>query len=175
MPYEGDVMTACGLVRFDFSSTYIVAVSGDGPNVCGHLLVHSSAGGGLYFHVIGDPDGKYLGKVRGYPRYMNDANYRRYLKENRKRELRRRSVRLKNPQGAADYVEAALAEKWTWGVLPNNCVAFVESVIEAGQGEWSSYTNCPTAATADTVMERLQQFYSNMDAGIRRLYGVPGY
>jgi hypothetical protein len=176
MAYEGDVMTVCGLVQFDFKSTSIVAVSGASWNQCGHLLVHSEAAGGLYFHVAGDAQSPTLiGKIHAYPRYMNDANYRRYLKENGKRELRRRSVTLRNPRGAEAYVERALAEKWTWGVLPNNCVAFVESVIAAGEGEWSSWTNCPTIATEDTFLQRMEQFFRNMDRGIRGQYGLPNY
>lgn len=176
MAYEGDVMTVCGLVQFDFKTTSIVAVSGASWNQCGHLLVHSAAGGGLYFHAVGDPDGRYIvGKIRGFPRFMSDANYRRYLKENGKRELRRRSVHLKNPLGATSYVERALAAKWTWGVLPNNCVAFVESVIQAGEGEWYSYTNCPVIATEDTVKERLQRFFQNMENAIRTQYRLPTY
>jgi hypothetical protein len=35
MAYEGDILNACGLIQIDFSETYVVAVSGDGPNICG--------------------------------------------------------------------------------------------------------------------------------------------
>lgn len=51
MPYEGDILNACGVIDIDFSESWIVAVSGDGPNVCGHLLVYTAPGGGYYFHV----------------------------------------------------------------------------------------------------------------------------
>jgi len=173
MPYEGEILNACGVINSDFSSVQVVAVSGDGPNVCGHLLLYVPKGGGYYFHVIGDPDGKGVSKVRGYPRYMTDAGFKVYLKENRKRELRRRALNLPNPDGAYFYVESIMAEKWTWGVLPNNCVAFVESVIEAGGGEWGSYSNCPAIATSDTVTERVNRFFQWMESSIYGLYGVP--
>jgi hypothetical protein len=105
--------------------------------------------------------------------YMNDAGYRTYLKENGKRELRRRKVDLPNAAGALLYVEELMSQKWTWAVLPHNCVAFVEAVIDAGGGTWGSYSNCPAISTADTVNERVQRFYNWMTSEIYNLYGVP--
>ncbi|MGI0014900.1 MAG: helix-turn-helix domain-containing protein, partial [Nitrososphaera sp.] len=49
------------------------------------------------------------------------------------------------------------------GVIPNNCVSFVEEVIKAGGGTWSSYSNCPDLATQDTVSERIQRFLGQME------------
>jgi hypothetical protein len=66
-----------------------------------------------------------------------------------------------------------MANKWTWLVLPNNCVAFVEEVIKAGGGTWSSYTNCPAVATQDTLNERIERFVGHLENGIYKLYGVP--
>jgi len=108
---------------------------------------------------------------------MDDAGYRRYLTENGKRELRRRMVRLPNSRGALLYLEGLMAEKWTWGLLPNNCVAFVEEIIRAGGGDWSSYSNCPAIATTDSIAERTQNFLNMMEnmmeGEIYRLYNVP--
>jgi hypothetical protein len=173
MAYEGEILNACGAINMDFSVASIVAVSGDGPNVCGHLLLHSQKGGGYYFHVTGDPNASGLKQARGYPMYMNEAGYRKYLKETGKTELRRRTIELPNPEGAMLYIESLLAEKWTWAVLPHNCVAFVEEVIKAGGGNWGSYSNCPVVATSDSVSERIQRFYNWMNSGIYGLYGVP--
>ena len=173
MAYEGEILNACGIIQIDFSETWIVAVSGDGPNICGHLLIYSAKGGGYYFHVTGDPTAKGIKKVRGYPMYMNDTGYRRYLKETGKRELSRRKMDLPNPSKAMLYVEGLLSEKWTWAVVPHNCVSFVEEVIDAGGGNWGSYSNCPALATAETVEDRLQSFYRWMESGIYHLYGVP--
>lgn len=172
MAYEGEVLTACGAISIDLSDAYIIAVSGDGPNICGHLLLYSSKGGGYYFHVTGDPNAKGLGKVRGYPMYMNDAGYRRYLKETGKSELRRKPISLPNPDAAFLYIESLLAEKWTWGVLPHNCVAFVEAVIQAGGGNWGSYSNCPALATEDSVSKRINSFYQWMESGVYGIYGI---
>jgi hypothetical protein len=178
MPYEGEILYACGLIKLDFSETWIVAVSGDGPNVCGHLLLYA-ASAGYYFHVTGDPAGRGLARIRGYPMYMTDIGYSRYLVETGKRELRRRKINLPRPTGATLYIEGLLAEKWTWGVLPHNCVDFVEEVVKAGGGDWSSYSNCPAVAITDDVSERIQNFFNSMEnmveSDIYRLYGVPRY
>ena len=172
MAYEGTVLRACGLIPLDFSRTWIVAVSGAGPNVCGHLLVHTATTG-YYFHVVGDPADTGLGALRGYPMYMNEDGFRRYMRESGKRELKRRPVNLPNPQGAADFIEECLSNMWTWGGIINNCVSFVEEVIAAGGGSWSSASNCPAVATADSLSQRLQDFYARMDQNIRSVYGVP--
>jgi hypothetical protein len=169
--YEGEVLNSCGAINIDLSAPYIVAVSGDGPNVCGHLLLFSPKGGGYYFHVVGDAGAKGLSKMVGYPRYMNDAGYRRYLKEAGKSELRRMPVSLPRPNAAFLYIEGLLAEKWTWAVLPHNCVTFVEGVIEAGGGNWGSYSNCPALATADSVSDRINSFYRWMENGVYGVYG----
>lgn len=173
MPYEGEVLNACGVVNVDLSEVYVVAVSGDGPNFCGHLLLHVPKGGGYYFHVAGDPNARGLMKMRGYPMYLTAAGYRRYLKDTGKRELRRRALSLPNPKGANLYLESLMSEKWTWGVLPHNCVSFVEAVLEAGGGEWGSYSNCPAVATADSVSERVGRFYRWMESEIFGVYAGP--
>jgi len=174
MAYEGEILLACGLVQPDFTDTYVVAVSGDGPNVCGHLLVYD-ARGGYYFHAVGDPGGSGLGKTLGYPMYMDDAGYRRYLSTTGKTELRRRRISLPNPAGAREFVENRLADTWLWGVLPHNCVAFVEAVIAAGGGSWGSYSNCPAIAVADSPGERINRFYNWLESGVYDLYGVPRF
>ena len=164
MAYDGEILNACGVIDIDFTETYVVAVSGSGPNVCGHLLLYAQKCG-YYFHVAGE--------VHGYPHYMTEAGYQRYMKEEGKTELRRRRVALPNPGDAVTYLENLLSRKWTWLVLPNNCVAFCEEVIKAGGGNWSSYSNCPAIATSDSVTERLQPFYGQLESGIYDLYGVP--
>lgn len=162
MAYEGDLMDACGVFALDFRKIAVVAVSGSGPNLCGHLILYSEANGGYYFHVAG---------VRGYPRYMSEANYRRYLAENGKRELMRRHLVLPNPAGAASYMERALSAMWVWWAIPHNCVAFCEEVIAAGGGKWTSYSNCPAIAT-DVPEAAVRQFLGTLNGEIYRLYGV---
>lgn len=162
MIYEGEELNACGIINTDFSQVEAVAVSGDGPNVCGHLLLYNPKGG-IYFHVAG---------LRAFPRYMTDGGFKRYLSETGKTELRRRRLDLPNPSGAYIYMESLLAEKWTWGVLPNNCVAFVEEIIKAGGGNWYSMSNCPAVAITDDLSERMGRFYQQMENDIYSLYGV---
>jgi hypothetical protein len=166
MSYAGEVLDACGVIDIDCSTVAVVAVSGDGPNVCGHLLLYTGRRGGYYFHVA---------EFRGHPRYMSEAGYQRYLRESGKTELRRRYLSLPDPQGALMYLEGLMAGTWTWLVLPNNCVAFVEEVIKAGGGTWSSYSNCPDLATQDTISERAQRFLNTLENEIYRLYGVPRF
>lgn len=150
MAYEGAELNACGVVMTDFRDVFVVAVSGDGPNVCGHLLIYSSDNGGYYFHTAGP---------YAHPKYMTNAGFQTYLADTRKIEIRRIKVELSDPQGAYAKMEQLLAKKWLWGVLPNNCVGFVEEIIRAGQGDWSSLTNCPAIATADSIKTRGKQAY----------------
>lgn len=165
MAYEGDDLNACGVLSINCSNVAVVAVSGSGPNVCGHLILGTgTTGGDLYFHVAG---------INTYPKYMTSANFTRYLSDNKKSEIRRRHLSLPNPDGAVAYLEGVMSRTWLWGVLPHNCVAFVEDVIQAGGGTWSSYSNCPAVATADTIQERATRFMSTLENEIYQLYGVP--
>jgi hypothetical protein len=50
MAYAVEVFNECGLIKIDCSKVAIVAVSGDGFNVCGHLLLHTANRGSTYFH-----------------------------------------------------------------------------------------------------------------------------
>lgn len=165
MAYDGEVMDQCGTVNMDCTRVAVVAVSGTGPNVCGHMLIATGVGGNpIYFHVA---------ELRGFPKYMTDAGFRRYLKENGKSEIRRRILSLPDPSGASLYLEDLMANKWTWGGVPNNCVAFVEEVIAAGGGTWGSYSNCPSVAITDSIEERATRFLGQLEGEIYRRYGVP--
>jgi hypothetical protein len=106
---------------------------------------------------------------------MSESGYRRYLRDVGKTEIRRRYLSLPDPQGALLHLEGLMANKWTWLVLPNNCVAFVEEVIKAGGGTWSSYSNCPAIATQDTLEERAGRFFQQLENEIYHLYGVPRF
>jgi hypothetical protein len=165
MAYAGEVLNQCGLISVDLSSVTLVAVSGDGPNVCGHLLLQAGNGaGGIYFHVA---------EFHGPPRYMTADGYQRYLREAGKMELRRVALSLPNPQGAMMFLEKIMSEDWLWLALPNNCVTFVEEVIKAGGGKWSSMSNCPSVATQETLAFRAQQLLMELENSIYRAYGVP--
>ena len=163
MAYEGEILNACGVVEVDLTKVAVVAVSGSGPNVCGHMILHSPSRGGFYFHVAG---------FYGPPRYMSEAQYRKYLKANGKRELLRRYLELPDPRRAELYLESLLCGNWLWLVLPNNCVRFCEVIIQAGGAEWGTYSNCPTVAT-DVPQQAINRFLQTLEGEIYRLYGVP--
>lgn len=166
MSYDGETLDTCGSIELDLSQASVVAVSGDGPNVCGHLLVFVNSGGAYYFHVA---------RLHDRPRYMDQTGYRRYLTESGKSEIRRVAIPLPNPDAAFRYLESLMSGNWTWLVLPNNCVAFCEEVIKAGGGEWSSWSNCPAVATQPTIAQRASAFLADLERNIYRLYGVPGF
>lgn len=131
-------MHQCMAIPFDFANAYAVVVSGASWNPCGHMLLNTGGKAGYYFHVA---------EVRGFPRYMNGQGFQRYLKEEKKAELRRTRVPLKDPAAAHRRLEELLAKRWTWFVLPNNCARFVEVVLQAGGSDAGLYMNCPTAET----------------------------
>jgi hypothetical protein len=134
MPYEGEIIYSCDARLFRFDELSVVVVSGAKWNPCGHSLLNFGGPTGLYCHVAG---------LRGYPRYMEPEDYARYLAENGKKELYRQRVQLPNPQAAQLFLERLLSDKWTWFMLPHNCVGFVEDVVAAGGGEFSLMSNCP--------------------------------
>jgi hypothetical protein len=165
MAYEGEILNECGVLKLDLSRVAVVAISGSGPNVCGHLILCAGPPGAAeYFQVA---------SIHGYPRYMSESGYPVYLRQNGKRELRRVYLNLPDPGAARIYLEALLSRRWLWGILPHNCVAFVETIIKAGGGTWSSYSNCPTIATTESVQDQAARFLQKLDTEIYRLYGAP--
>ena len=134
MAYEGQLLTYCPVISFDFGNTYAVVVSGSGPNFCGHLILNLGGRGGNYFHVAG---------IVTQPRMMNQSGYDRYLRENRKSELQRFRVSITNRNAAMLKLEELLSARWAWGVLPHNCASFVEEIVFAGGSSAGLYSNCP--------------------------------
>jgi hypothetical protein len=133
MAYLGEHLLHCAAVPFNWRSTHLVVVSGTGPNFCGHAVVNA---GSYYFHIDG---------LNDYPWYMSEPGYRRYLKENGKKELLRRSVMLPRPEGAQRKLEELSAQRWRWLVLPHNCASYVEEIFQAGGSTVSNVANCPVA------------------------------
>ncbi len=137
-PYVGDILRYCDPGLVDFSRTQAVVVSGMTP--CGHMILNTGGLRGWYFHVA---------RWRCYPRYMGFAGFLRYLRENKKSVLIRRRVTVPNPSAAALKLEELTAEQWTWGVLPHNCVSFVEEILQAGGADFGLISNCPVALALD--------------------------
>lgn len=172
MGYEGELATTVpeGL---NFSLVYAVVVSGVAINPCGHALLYvpqgTSAGGGYYFQVA---------EFRGRPRMMSSTGYARYLSENGKTEITRYGVQIRNPGGAASKLQELLGKTWQWGVLPNNCAAFVEDVARGGGSSAGLWSNCPKLESFDRpfyerAADRVGQTVGELESAIRRLYGVP--
>ena len=135
MAYEGARMIACPVEAYDFTQTYAVVVSGDGPNFCGHLILKVGLQGAeRYLHVAG---------VYTEPLSMDESGYRRYLEETGKSELKRFRVTITDANAAMREIEILLSKKWLWGILPHNCARFVEDVVAAGGSKAGLYMNCP--------------------------------
>lgn len=131
MSYLGRHLTQCFTVPFDWHDTWLVVVSGDGPNVFGHALLRA---GMFYFHIAG---------LHQKPYYMSESGYRTYLTDAKKHELFRRQVFLPSPQGAQRKLEELSAKPWLWLGIPNNCVSYVEALFRAGGTNDSLLSNCP--------------------------------
>jgi hypothetical protein len=132
--YLGEILTRCLPLGLDFRRAFAVVVSGMTLNPCGHLLLNVGGRGGTYCHVV---------EPRGYPRYMDEVGFMRYLTTHRKRELRRAFLPVVYPDRALAKMEDLLSRPWSWWVLPHNCVTFVEEVLQAGGSTAGLYTNCP--------------------------------
>jgi hypothetical protein len=153
MAYEGEELHFCPPHMFDFTRASAVIVSGDGPNIWGHMLLNTGGAHGIYFQVAG---------VIARPRYMDEVGYQRYLKETGKTELKRIPLFVRHPEASQLRLEQSLNETWKWGGVIHNCETFVEEIIVAGGGPmihrglfslpiksgWSAWTcearNCPT-------------------------------
>jgi hypothetical protein len=144
--YTGELMRSCENVNYDFGNAYLVVVSGDGLNPCGHALLNVGAGGGTYFHVA---------DLHDYPRYMDEGGFQRYLQDYNKRVLGIRFLHIQNPNAARYRMEEILAAKWRWLVIPHNCNTFVEEIVQAGGGTYELISNCPVrgATGADRISQ----------------------
>jgi len=131
MSYVGRHLNQCRAVPFDWNDTWLVVVSGDGPNICGHALLRA---GRYFFHIAG---------LHARPYYLSSGDYSHYLDVNAKQELFKRRVYLSDPQGAQRKLEELSAKPWLWLGVPNNCVSYVEEVFSAGGANESLLSNCP--------------------------------
>jgi hypothetical protein len=114
-----------------FQDVRIVAVSGDGPNFCGHSLLFIDV---FYYHV---------NALYDYPQILTPAQYADYLRASGKKELWQRKVQVRYPKEANAKLQELLKQKWLWGAIPHNCFAFVEDVLAAGGVDASCWHNCP--------------------------------
>ncbi len=125
MAYEGELLTYCPAQMFNFGRTYAVVVSGAKLNPYGHMLLNTGGPGGKYFQVS---------DVYGDPRFMDEAQFQRYLKENKKTIVTVFPVQIPHPQQAQAKLEELLSRKWVWGMVVHNCESLVEEIVMAGGG-----------------------------------------
>ncbi len=143
MPYEGELLNKCP-ANVDFSLTQAVVVSGASWNPCGHMILcaGTSSSNSWYFHVAGQGVAELYGVV-AYPKFMREADYNRYLRENGKHEIRRLDAKITNPSKAYQKLTQFMISRWIWAILPNNCATFVKEIISAGGGDLTVMLNCP--------------------------------
>jgi hypothetical protein len=125
MAYEGELLRLCPAQMFKFGATYAVIVSGMKTNPYGHMLLNTGGPGGTYFQVS---------EFHGQPRFMNESQFQRYLKEQDKYIITVVPIQIPYPEKAQLKLETLLSEKWLWGVVVHNCETLVEEIVMAGGG-----------------------------------------
>ena len=156
-----------GIFFNDFSSLRInevevVVVSGDGPKICGHMLLFAKP---FYFHVAA---------IRDYLYYFRSNEFQRYIAENNKVELFRLKRSLHKTELAKNKLKTLLHKKWIWGVIPNNCADFVEDVVGAGEGDLNLISNCPTKLKSVIHHEiKARQLQSNLHRDRMHWFTLP--
>lgn len=147
MAYEGDSIATIYGYHGDFSTVYLVIVSGSFPNFFGHglLFVPRHKGEkteGMYFQVVGSDPGVFT--AGEFPRMMsNHADFLRYLKENGKTELYRKPFDLSDPAKALAKLNFLASKPRVWWIVVHNCISFVHLVVYAG-GNLSFFNSLPS-------------------------------
>jgi len=106
------------------------------------LCAGSSSANSWYFHVAGQGVAECMG-FYAYPKFMREAGYSRYLRENQKCEIRRVDVRISNPRAAYQKLVDLMQARWLWRVQQHNCATFVQEIVAAGGGNLRVFLNCP--------------------------------
>jgi hypothetical protein len=129
--YSGETQISPFVHRF--SDPGVTLVIGGNPNIFGHALFRFGTDIG-YVHVDTFYD---------YPKMLPAFAFPRYLRENDKRVMRQYNVDIPRPADALRRIAALQTEKWTWLVIPHNCVAFCEEILKAGGAPWEQISNLP--------------------------------
>jgi len=134
-PYDGDELNLCLAKVLDFGNTFAIVVSGDSWNPCGHLILKVGAVDSYYFHIAG---------AYARPKVMRELGFKSYLRENRKRILSERPVKIPKPYAAQVKLEELMSKRWLWLMASNNCASFLEDIVQAGGSDAGLWLNCPT-------------------------------
>lgn len=146
--------------NLDFTHTYLVLVSAELPNSCGHVLLYINGGFGHYFHFCGP-------YIFDFPRHINgDSGYRFFLKDSRKMELMRRKVIVPNPEKAKERLTELMNKRWLWLMGSHNCASFASEVLHAGGNSSSMPRHCPA------IDMGLHSFWERIFGPIRKQLGT---
>lgn len=134
--WAGKNLEAHEFPKLDWSQAAFVVISGSSTNPCGHALLYVGGGFGHYFHVPGIP--------RWYDRpfYISGSEFRTYLSRAGKKEVGRKALGIPCPEAAEKRLKELMGRRWTYGILPQNCVSFIQQVAQAGGNFWN-FSNCP--------------------------------
>jgi hypothetical protein len=140
MAYIGDELNGKPLPNnLDWSRTEVVLVSGDFWNPCGHVLLFVGGGFGHYFQYA-------TVSVYGFATYIDsEANYKRFLFENKKVEFSRKRLTIPEPKKAEERLTKLMHNRWAYGLFVHNCATFTEEVVKAGGNFWDFPDACPRA------------------------------
>lgn len=120
--------------KLNWNRTYVVIVTGEIPNVCGHMLLCVDE---QYFHFDGP------GPLNP-PQYLGDnQDYINYLRRWDKHEFMRRLAPVVYPERAEKKLNELLGKKWFTMLFIHNCATFVKEVLLAGGNFWSFMEICP--------------------------------
>ena len=168
MAYEGEQLLECP-AGLSFENTWAVVVSGASWNPCGHMILccGTDSNNSWYCHVAGAGAREVWG-VWGYPKFMREEGYFRYLSDNGKKEIRRLDCKIKKADASYQKMTDLMQDKWFWGVLINNCATFVKEIINAGGGDLSVMLNCPDQEVVKKIGKVLEDAGKRMgEAGDR--------
>ena len=126
MPYLGEEVRQCTAASLPFEDSYVVVVTRS--TSCGHMLLNVGGECGRYFHFTGP-------SRCDVPLTLDARGYRRYMRENNKREVSRNRVEIPDPVAASRKLEELMAMQWCTRVVDHNCVEFVDEIVRAGGGK----------------------------------------
>lgn len=138
----------------------LVLVTGSFPNTCGHILLYIGGGFGHYFHFTGP-------SLFNYPLYIpGHGNYQRFLNENGKRELLRKSVTISKPDRALERLLLLMNNKWLSLLGAHNCASFAVEVLRAGGNFYDMPDHCPALDLATDA------FFESIFGPLRKKLGT---
>lgn len=149
--YDGEEISYCDPNAFASGRGEVVVVSGDGINICGHVLLNVVGFG--YRHLRGET---------ARPRYLRTSlGFDRYLRENQKRVYGRYSFEFSSPACATRRYCHLIAEYWKYGLIRHNCASFVRSILSAGGISGNFPVQCPNLSIPYAIISPSHFWYNH--------------